>query len=91
VAENLTQETESIMPSAPLTPEKQAEVDDLARAIREAVAAELNPMAADLATADDAHLFGENEFRIRALAHKIAAKAIEQRLAQEETDTKAPA
>jgi hypothetical protein len=91
VAENLTQETESIMPSAPLTPEKQAEVDDLARAIREAVDAELNQMAADLATADDAHLFGENEFRIRALAHKIAAKAIEQRLAQKKTDTKGPA
>jgi hypothetical protein len=91
VAENLTQETESIMPSAPLTPEKQAEVDDLARAIREAVDAERNPMAADLATADDAHLFGENEFRIRALAHQIAAKAIEQRLAQKKADTKAPA
>jgi hypothetical protein len=88
---NPDQETESIMPSAPLSPEKQAEVDDLARAIREAVDAELDQLAANLATADDAHVFGDNEFRIRALAHKIAAKAIEQRLAQKKTDTKAPA
>ena len=79
------------MPSAPLSPEKQAEVDDLARAIREAVNAELDQLAANLATADDAHVFGDNEFRIRALAHKIAAKAIERRLAQKKTDTKAPA
>jgi hypothetical protein len=88
---NPDQETESIMPSAPLSPEKQAEVDDLARAIREAVDAELDQLAANLATADDAHVFGDNEFRIRALAHKIAAKAIEQRLAQKKTDIKAPA
>jgi hypothetical protein len=91
VEEIPSQETESSMPSAPLSPEKQAEVEDLARAIREAIDAEINDLAANLATADDAHLFGDNEFRIRALAHRIAAKAIEQRLAQKKTDTKAPA
>ena len=48
-------------------------------------------LAATLATTDDAHVFGDNEFRIRALAHKIAAKALEQRLAQKKTDTTAPA
>ncbi len=84
-------EPESTMPSTPLPPEKQAEIDDLARAIREAVDAEISELAANLATTDDAHLFGDNEFKIRALAHKIAAKAIEQHLAQKKTDTKAPA
>jgi len=79
------------MPSAPLMPEKQAEIDDLARAIREAIDTEIDQLAAELATTDDAHLFGENEFKIRALAHKIAAKAIQQRLAQKKTDTEAPA
>ena len=79
------------MPSAPLMPEKQAEIDDLARAIREAIDTEIEQLAAELATTDDAHLFGENEFKIRALAHKIAAKAIQQRLAQKKTDTEAPA
>jgi hypothetical protein len=79
------------MPSQPLPPEKQAEVDDLARAIREAVDAEISELAAELATTDDAHLFGDHEFQIRALAHKIAAKALEQHLAKKKTDTKAPA
>ena len=74
------------MLSQPLPPEKQAEVDDLARAIREAVEIEISELAANLATTDDAHLFGDNEFKIRALAHKIAAKALEQHLAKKKTE-----
>src|SRR4051812_8227059 len=70
------------MPSKPLPPEKQAEIEDLERAIREAVDAEVAELAANLATTDDAHLFGANEFKIGALAHRIAAKAIEQHLAR---------
>ena len=73
------------MPSKPLPPEKQAEIEDLTRAIREAVDAEIGELAANLATTDDAHLFGQNEFTIRALAHKIAAKALEQHLARKKT------
>ena len=61
------------------------------KAIRQAIDAEIGELAANLATTDDAHLFGENEFKIRAIAHKIAAKAIEQHLARKKTDTKAPA
>ena len=68
------------MRKTPLSPEKQAEIENLARAIHEAVDAEIGELAANLATIDDAHLFGDNEFQIRALAHKIAAKAIEQQL-----------
>jgi hypothetical protein len=79
------------MPSAPLSPEKQAELDELTQAIREAVNAEIRELAANLADTDDAHLFGQNEFKIRALAHKIAAKAIEQHLARKKMDTKGPA
>jgi hypothetical protein len=79
------------MPSTPVPPEKQAEVEDLAQAIREAIDAEIDQLAANLATTDDAHLFGDNEFKIRALALKIAAKAVEQHLAQKKTDTKGPA
>jgi len=63
------------MPTAPVSPEKQAEIDDLERAIREAVEAEISELAANLATTDDAHLSGSNEFQIRAIALKIAAKA----------------
>jgi len=78
------------MPPAPPPPETQAEIEDLSRAIREAVEAEIDELAAHLATTDDAHLFGQNEFRIRALAHKIAAKAVERHLARKKTATTAP-
>ena len=73
------------MPTVPLPPEKQAELEDLTRAIREAIDAEIAELAADLAATDDAHLFGANEFKIRALAHRIAAKAVEEHLARKKT------
>ncbi len=73
------------MPSAPMTPEEPAEIEDLTQAIREAVDAEIAALAAHLATTDDAHLFGDNEFKIRALAHRIAAKAVEQHRARKKT------
>jgi hypothetical protein len=79
------------MPSASLSPEKQAEIEGLEQAIREAVDAEISELAANLASTDDAHLFGDNEFTIRALAHRIAAKAVERRLAGKKTDMKGPA
>ncbi len=43
------------LPSAPLTPQTQAEIEDLTRAIRAAVDAEIGERAAHLATTDDAH------------------------------------
>jgi hypothetical protein len=75
------------MPTASVPPEKQAEIEGLKQAIREAIDAEIGELAANLATTDDAHLFGANEFKIRDLAHKIAAKAVEQHLARKKTDT----
>jgi len=79
------------MPTKPLPPEKQADIEQLTREIHEAVDAEIGELAANLATTDDAHLFGDNEFKIRALAHKIAAKAVERHLARKKTDTRGPA
>jgi hypothetical protein len=79
------------MPHAPLPPEKPAEIEGLEQAIREDVDAEIGELAANLATTDDAHLFGRNEFKIRALAQRIAAKAIEQHLARKKMDTTGPA
>jgi hypothetical protein len=89
--ENPPNAPEATMATQPLSPEKPAEIEDLARAIHPAVDGEIRELAANLATTDDAHLFGDNEFQIRSLAHKIAAKAIEQHLAQKKTDTTAPA
>jgi len=70
------------MPSTPLSPEQRAQAQALAQAIREAITAEVEELARTLVSTDDAHLFGDNEFQLRALAHKIAAKALEQHLAQ---------
>ena len=78
------------MSSARLSPEKQAEIKGLAEEIRAAIDAEIEELATNLATTDDSHLFGPNEFKIRALAHKIAAKAVERHLAGKKTATKAP-
>ncbi len=79
------------MPPTPLPPEKQAEVQALAQAIRAATDAEIEELARNLLTTDDQHLFGRNEFVLRDLAHKIAAKALEQHLARKKTATGAPA
>lgn len=78
------------MPSTPVPPAKEPELRDLAQAIREAIDAEISELATNLASTDDAHLFGQNEFKIRAIAHRIAAKAVEQHLAGKKTATKAP-
>ena len=78
------------MPTKPLPPGKQADIEQLTREIHEAVDAEIGELAANLATTDDAHLFGDNEFKIRALAHRIAARAVERHLAGKKTDTVAP-
>jgi hypothetical protein len=79
------------MPPSPLPADKLAEAQALAQAIREATEAEIEELARNLVATDDQHLFGANEFKIRDLAHKIAAKAIEQHLARKKTATKAPA
>jgi hypothetical protein len=79
------------MPSTPLSPEKRADAQALAQAICEATQAEFEELARTLLDTDDAHLFGSTEFKIRDLAHKIAAKAIEQHLARKKTVTKGPA
>lgn len=79
------------MPVRPTSPDQQADIEQLTREIHEAVDAEIGELAANLLTTDDAHLFGDNEFKIRALAHKIAAKAVERHLARKKTAIKGPA
>jgi hypothetical protein len=79
------------MPSTPLSPERRAEAQALAQAIREAPAAEIDELARTLVTTADRELFGANEFKVRDLAPRIAAKAFEQHLAPKKTATKAPA
>lgn len=81
------------MPTAPRRPnsDSDADIQALAQAIREAVDSELQAMAATLVATRDSHPFGATEFQLRELAHKIAAKAIEQHLAQKKMATRGPA
>lgn len=78
------------MPARPVPSPTSTEIEELEQAIREAVDAEIGELAANLAATDDARLFGQNEFKIRAIAHRIAAKAIERHLARKKTATAAP-
>lgn len=64
------------------TPEQEAQAKELAAAISELAEEELLEIARTLLDAEPANLFGATEFKIRDLAHRIAAKAYEQRLAQ---------
>lgn len=79
------------MPSTPPSPRPRAEAEALAQAIRQAVAAEIDQLADTLLATDDRHVFGATEFAVRALAHKVAAKAYEQHLARKKTATAGPA
>jgi hypothetical protein len=79
------------MPFTALPTEKHAEAQALAQAIREATAAEIDELARTLVATADEHLFGTNEFKLRDLAHRIAAKALEQHLARKKTATRGPA
>jgi hypothetical protein len=78
------------MPSTPLPPDQDADLKALAQAIREATEAEIDELARTLLATIDTHPFGLTEFKVRALAHQIAAKAIEQHLAQKKTATSGP-
>jgi hypothetical protein len=64
------------MPAKHLSPEKQTDIERLTREIHEIVHVEIGEPVANLVTSEDAHHFGHNEFRISALAHRIAAKAV---------------
>jgi hypothetical protein len=79
------------MPATPVPAPRAAEVQALAQAIRDATDAEIEELAHTLLATDDAHLFGATEFTLRALVHKIAAKALTQHLARKKTATTAPA
>jgi hypothetical protein len=78
------------MPTKPLPTRQRPDVQALAQAIREVTEAEIDELARTLLDTDDAHLFGDTEFKLRGLAHKIAAKAIEQHLARKKTAIAAP-
>lgn len=60
-----------------LTPGQQADVAELRRQLTTALAADLDGLAALLATKSDRNLFGATEFQVRDLVHAIGAKALQ--------------
>lgn len=71
--------------------DQEAQARELAAAITEASEEELLEIARTLVDAGPASLFGQTEFKVRELAHRIAAKAYERRLAQKKSATSPPA
>ena len=79
------------MPATPMTPDQRAQAQALAQALRQAIDPELDERARTLVATDDTHPFGPTEFKLRDLAHHIAAKALTLHLARKTTATSGPA
>jgi hypothetical protein len=77
------------MPEA-LSVDQEAQAQQLAQEIAQATRDQLLHIARTLVAASDAELFGQNEFKVRDLIHRVAATAYEKRLTQKKTATKAP-
>jgi len=69
---------------------QEAQARQLAQEIADLAQDELLQVARTLVAANDASLFGDNEFKVRDLIHQVAAKAYQQRLARKKTATRAP-
>jgi hypothetical protein len=65
-----------------LTTEQEAQAQELATRVTEAIAADVLQMARLLVSKDTRHTFGKTEFQLRDLVHKAGAKALETSLAQ---------
>jgi hypothetical protein len=60
-----------------LTPQQEAEARRIYDALKAAAEDDLLALARLLASKPDSQIFGQTEFQVRDLAHKIGAKAIE--------------
>lgn len=60
-----------------LSPEQQAEADRIYSALLSAAAEDIRALANQMATTTDATIFGENEFTLRDIILRVAAKGVE--------------
>lgn len=75
-----------------LSPEQEAEAQRIEDNLKAAAAVEIKQMARLLASKDNAHLFGETEFQLRDMVHKIAARGLDTALNERKKGgTKEPA
>lgn len=74
-----------------LSAEQEARAQELAACLALAVQEDLLEVARTLVATSTSTLFGQTEFEVRDVVHRVAAKAYEQHLAQKKTATKGPA
>ena len=75
----------------PLSPELEAKARELVARLRPQAEEDLLALARLLVSKDDRELFGETEFEVRAIVHRLGAKAYTAHLAGKKTATKDPA
>ena len=73
----------------PLSPELEAKAQELLTQLRSRADDELLALARLLVSKEDRDIFGETEFQVRDIVHRLGAKAMETHLAQKKTATKA--
>ena len=73
-----------------LTPEQEAQAHELVQTLQQAVAKEFLDIARLFVGKPTHQLFGQAEFQLRDLVHRLAAKALDAYLAQKKTATSAP-
>jgi hypothetical protein len=75
----------------PLTPELEVKAQELLARLRAQADEDLLALARLLVSKEDRELFGDTEFQVRDLVHRLGAKAYETHLAQKKTATRVPA
>jgi len=75
----------------PLSPELEAQAQELVARLRPQAENELLELARLLVSKQDHEIFGETEFEARNIVHRIGAHAFEVHLAEKKTATKARA
>jgi hypothetical protein len=76
------------MLSPELTPEQEAEAQELEEKIRQAVEKEISGLARLMVSKSDKDLFGRTEFQVRELVLRIGAKVYEEHLREKKTAIK---
>ena len=75
----------------PLSPELESKAQELLAKLRSQADDELLALARLLVSKEDRELFGETEFEVRDIVHRLGAKAYSTHLAEKKTATPAPA
>ena len=73
-----------------LSPELEVKAQELLSHLRAQTDEELLALARLLVSKDDGELFGDTEFQVRDIVHRIGSKAYETHLAQKKTATAPP-